>query len=269
MSKNAESITLGTGELYVNGESVGYLSGDVVVTTEMESLSFESGIPKTTVKQALTRLSRTIKATLAQIDLATLALANPVGAMQGDKINFGAKNTIDVLTNVKFEHTRSDGQIVEVFFPKAQVTPENVELTFSSSDWIGQGVTITAIRDESRQDDPLGYIRVYEQSGGQNGGQQNNQGGQNNQSAGEPEGTPVNDETVTYNVSESAYVLAHTPVVAGSVVVKSADGSATYAFNTDYTVNYASGKITAIENTTMSFTEGSTVKVSYRYTQGS
>ncbi|MBQ7503072.1 hypothetical protein IJT93_10290, partial [bacterium] len=240
MSKNAESITLGTGELYVNGESVGYLSGDVTVTTEMESLSFESGIPKTTIKQAVTRISRSIKATLAQIDLATLALANPLGDVQGDTINFGAKNTISELTNVQFEHVRSDGEIVEVFFPKAQVTPETTELTFTSSDWVGQGVTITAIRDENNSTAPLGYIRVHH-------GSQNN-GGQNNQNAGNtPEDIAVNDETVTYSVSDSAFVLAHAPIVAGSVVLKSADGNTTYTFNTDYTVNYSTGKITSIE----------------------
>lgn len=265
MSKNAESITLGTGELYVNGESVGYLSGDVVVTTEMESLSFESGIPKTTIKQAVTRISRSIKATLAQIDLNTLALANPLGDVQGDTINFGAKNTISELTNVKFEHVRSDGELVEVFFPKAQVTPETTELTFTSSDWVGQEVIITAIRDENNATAPLGYIRVH--SGSQNAGQSSQDAGQSSQNDSEPEGIAVTDETVTYNVSESAFVLAHTPVIAGSVVLKSADGNTTYTFNTDYTVNYASGKITSIEGTTMSFAENSTIKASYRYTQ--
>ncbi|MBQ7502009.1 hypothetical protein IJT93_04750 [bacterium] len=136
---------------------------------------------------------------------------------------------------------------------------ETTELTFTSSDWVGQGVTITAIRDENNSTAPLGYIRVHH-------GSQNN-GGQNNQNAGEPEGIAVNDETVTYSVSDSAFVLTHAPIVAGSVVLKSADGNTTYTFNTDYTVNYSTGKITSIEGTTMSFAENSTIKASYRYTQ--
>ena len=93
-------------------------------------------------------------------------------------------------------------------------------------------------------------------------GEQQNDNQQNN----EPEAIAVTDETVTYNTEASAFVLAHYPVVADSLVVKSSDGETTYTFNTDYTVTLAEGKITAVDNTTMTFAENAVIKCSYQYT---
>ena len=87
-----------------------------------------------------------------------------------------------------------------------------------------------------------------------------------NQQNNEPEAIAVTDETVTYTTEASAFVLAHYPVVADSLVVKSSDGETTYTFNTDYTVTLAEGKITAVDNTTMTFAENAVIKCSYQYT---
>lgn len=102
----------------------------------------------------------------------------------------------------------------------------------------------------------------------QNNGEQQNDNQQNNseQQNNEPEAIAVTDETVTYNTEASAFVLAHYPVVADSLVVKSSDGETTYTFNTDYTVALAEGKITAVDNTTMTFAENAVIKCSYQYT---
>ena len=98
------------------------------------------------------------------------------------------------------------------------------------------------------------------------GEQQNNQQNNGEQQNNEPEAIAVTDETVTYNTEASAFVLAHYPVVADSLVVKSSDGETTYTFNTDYTVTLAEGKITAVDNTTMTFAENAVIKCSYQYT---
>ena len=82
----------------------------------------------------------------------------------------------------------------------------------------------------------------------------------------EPQTIDVADETVTYSTDDSAFVLAHSPVVEGSLTVKSADGQTTYVADTDYAVTLATGKITSIEGTTMTFAEGATIKASYQYT---
>ena len=82
----------------------------------------------------------------------------------------------------------------------------------------------------------------------------------------EPQPITVTDETVTYNTEVSAFVLAHYPVVADSLVLKSADGTTTYTADTDYTVTLATGTISSVENTTMTFAENATIKASYQYT---
>lgn len=92
------------------------------------------------------------------------------------------------------------------------------------------------------------------------------QNGGNEQNNDEPQATTVTDETVTYNVEAAAFILAHYPVVEGSLTVKSADGETTYTLNTDYAVTLAEGKITSVENTTMTFAENATIKCSYQYT---
>lgn len=81
-----------------------------------------------------------------------------------------------------------------------------------------------------------------------------------------PQPITVTDETVTYNTEASAFILAHYPVVADSLVVKSSDGTTTYTADTDYTVTLATGTIASIEGTSMTFAENATIKVSYQYT---
>lgn len=97
----------------------------------------------------------------------------------------------------------------------------------------------------------------------QNGDDQQNNNDQQNDG---PQAISVSDETVTYSTDASAFVLAHYPVVADSLVVKSADGETTYVFNTDYTVTLATGTITSVERTSMTFAENATIKASYQYT---
>lgn len=91
-------------------------------------------------------------------------------------------------------------------------------------------------------------------------------GGEDDVEPEEPQTIAVSDETVTYSTDASAFVLAHYPVVDGSLTVKSADGQTTYVAETDYAVTLAEGKITSVVGTSMTFAEGATIKASYQYT---
>lgn len=93
-----------------------------------------------------------------------------------------------------------------------------------------------------------------------------NGGGEDDVEPDEPQTIAVSDETVTYSTDASAFVLAHYPVVEGSLTVKSADGQTTYVAETDYAVTLAEGKITSVVGTSMTFAEGATIKASYQYT---
>ena len=263
--KTSETITLGVGDLSVNGQDVGYLGGEVTITTNIEKVDFTHGTHKTLVKRFLTTLERTIKAKLAQIDIDTLKIALGIGeiAQNGNssRLNFGKNWTLPTLTNVKFVHTRADGQKITVFFPKAQVEPGTSELTFSNENVILQDITISAVEDTSREDCPMGFIQVGEGddtnawSGG--GGQGDGGGGTPPQ----PTISTVADETVTYSSSDPHYSLAHDVIT--ELTVKSADGNTTYAVDDDYTCDMLTGNIFATEDSTIP--EEANLKVSYKY----
>ncbi len=272
MSKTSDSITLGVGDLSVNGEDVGYLSGSVTVTTQVESQEFRHGTHQTLVKRIITTLSRSITANLAQIDISTLRLAMGIGTEYNadglSRLNFGTSWQLPVLSNVKFTHTRDDGQKVIVFFPKAQVRAESSDLEFSPDNFLAQNIVIDAVEDLSRPDCPLGFIQVgsSESTDAPSASNGNDDGGGN---GGDGEATieativSVTDEAVTYDNSDPHYTLAHHPVVRESLIVKSSDGSTTYTEGTDYGVDYINGNIFAED--TGSIASESNLSVSYSY----
>ncbi len=166
MAKSTDSITLGVGDLSVNGEDVGYLGGSVVFEANIETNDFKIGVPQRTVKRVVTGFEASLKASLAQIDIDTISLALGIGTMttpSGKKrLAFGTDWSIAELSNVQFVHTRPDGKSITIFFPKAQVKPDSSSLDFSASAYILQSVTITALYDSSAGSSayPLGYVEV-------------------------------------------------------------------------------------------------------------
>ncbi len=285
--KSSETITLGVGDLSVNGEDVGYLAGSVTHTTEIETKEFRHGTHQTLVKAVTTTLSRTIKASLAQIDINTLKLALGIGQQShingNDRLNFGNNWEIPTLTNVKFVHTRDDGKKVTIFMPKAQVVPDSSDLEFTADDFLSQAITIKAVEDLSRPDCPLGFIQVGssdDTSAPSNNGTGSGSGGNDNSGGGNGEGgnggnggtqattVAVTDESVSGEAEETwyNYQLAHGNVVEDPApVVKSEDGNTTYTENADYIVDYTNGMITTNECGSTTLTGGATIKVSYSY----
>lgn len=164
MAKNTDTITLGLGDLSVDGVDVGYLGGEVVFTTDIEAKDFRVGVPQHTVKRVITGFETSIKASLAQIDASTVGLALGIGSAStpngNARISFGTSWQLAELNNVQFLHTRPNGKTVKIFFPKAQVKPGSQELRFSTDDYILQDVTITALYDSrtAASSYPLGYI---------------------------------------------------------------------------------------------------------------
>ena len=262
--KTSETITLGVGDLSVNGQDVGYLGGEVTVTTNIEKVDFTHGTHKTLVKRFLTTLERSIKAKLAQIDIDTLKMALGIGeiAQNGDhsRLNFGRNWTLPTLSNVKFVHTRDDGKKVTVFFPKAQVEPGTSELTFSNENVIMQDITISAVEDPTREDCPMGFIMTgpTDDTVAWSGGNPGDGGGGDPIT---PQINTVTDETVTYSADDPHYSLEHGTVM--ELLVKSADGNTTYAIDDDYTYDNLAGNIFVTEDS--SIPEGTNLKVDYKY----
>lgn len=164
MSKNADAITLGIGDLSINGTDAGYLAGDVIFSADIDSLDFKAGTPQQTVKRVITSFEPFLKASLAQIDADSIHQAMGIGAVTsvtgGKKITFGGSGswTLSELTNVRFVHTRPNGKTVTVVFPKALAKPGSSELRFSNGSYLVQDLTVTAISDGTSASYP--YIEV-------------------------------------------------------------------------------------------------------------
>lgn len=160
MSKNADSITLGLGDLSVDGADVGYLGGTVVFSAPMEFQDWDAGVPVTIRNRVLTGFKASLKASLAQLDLSALKLSLGIGTVSGQRLNLGTSWNLPTLNNVRFVHTRDDGRTVTIFFPKAKIEPGGFNLNFTAKDYIYHDITITAIYDSTSANCPLGYIEV-------------------------------------------------------------------------------------------------------------
>lgn len=278
MAYKTETVTMGTGKLYVNGEDVGYLAGDVTFHTTGEVNEFKTGCPRKLVKQKITEMSNSITAKLAQIDMDTLKTAIGFGQLESlsgssKRLKFGKIWEIATLENVVFVHERDDGTPIWVYFPKAQVKPGSAEINFGESDWAGVDVEILAVesQDSEHTEFPLGFIQEGDadleaalsagnggSSGGNSGGE--NQGGESQgDSQGGSGGTEVTEETLT--ISNHAGTLAHSKI--SDVTVKSADGQTTYTKGTDYDYASETGVVTLIE--TGSAYSAESLKVSYTW----
>lgn len=75
--KNPANILLGTGILYLDGQDVGQLSGDVVLTYSTEFKKIQAGFPKTTVKSRLIAEEAQITAGFLEVDIQQLAILLP------------------------------------------------------------------------------------------------------------------------------------------------------------------------------------------------
>lgn len=268
MSKNSESLTLGIGDLYVDGKDVGYLAGDVTVTTETEAVEFRHGTHQALVKRVITTLNRSITASLAQIDIDTLYLALGIGEKStvngGERINFGTNWNLPILRNVKFVHTRDDGKKITVFMPQAQINPGSSELTFSSGEFLSQSITLTAVEDINRTDCPMGFIQVGDSDDTAQGGG----GFVPPDSSQEGNIQNVTDEVVNAEAEESwyNYRLAHNNICdQPAPIVKSEDGNTTYSADTDYDINFSDGVITTNGKTESALADGAIIKVTYSY----
>ena len=254
MAKESKSITLGIGDLYIGGEDVGYLAGNVTATTEVESKEFRYGTHQSLVKTVVTTVNRSLKASLAQIDINSLRLALGIGEEQNtanfDRLAFGNNWIMKILKDVKFVHERDDGEKVVVYFPSAQVAPESTDLEFTPDDFLNQPITIKAVEDRERPDCPFGFIQT------------------GSDETGAVARTDVAEEAVTGTADGTGYkyTLAHIPVAKSPApVVKSSDGNTTYTEGTDYVLDYESGVLTTKGCTGTTLTEGAGVKVDYSY----
>jgi len=177
MAKNAERITLGSGDLYLNNVDVGYL-GDVELSYEKEELEYVPGTELSPVKVFMVGESASLTAKVAELNVANMRLAMGVNqsvststsfpaydpssfsvpaSFSADVLTFGGnKNRLEV--PLRFEHTRPDGKKVIVIFYNATATG-GFKLPFGQKTIMEHDITYKALAVSTRSaGDKLGVI---------------------------------------------------------------------------------------------------------------
>lgn len=158
--KTPSAILLGLGILGIRAlplgsppaafADIGYIKG-CGISYNRELRNFESG--GVLIKQLVFRDTFSMNVTAAEVNIATLnklipsTLSNATPGTN-NRITFGGGRVITEY-NVLFEHTRSDGKIIQIEVFKSIVGGE-VTLNFAEEEFITYPVNFTAQADESK-----------------------------------------------------------------------------------------------------------------------
>ena len=188
---DTEKVTLGSGVLVLNSIDVGHLKGTVEFNYELENVEFKPSNELGAVKVFKIREKATLKASLAELDLANLRLAMGITSAQGpirastsfpvlsgsgcsvagaasasfDSMQFGgAKNTDEMC--LRFTHTRPNGKAFHVILYKA-VNMDGFTLPFHEEEVTIYDLTLTGLTDSTREDgDKIGMLIEQVQEAG-------------------------------------------------------------------------------------------------------
>jgi len=179
---DVNKVTLGNGQLYIDGVNVGYLKGNVEFTYGREMVDFKPANEMGVVKKFVISEHASLKASLAELKVANLRLAmginEAVGASQSfpadegspsgasyipdasasfDVMTFGGKKTVNELP-IRFEHERPDGKEVVIVLYKCVANPE-ITIPFDEENVILHDLTFDALVDSDRTaGDQIGFI---------------------------------------------------------------------------------------------------------------
>lgn len=179
MAKDTTSVTLGSGDLYLNNVEVGHLKGDVNLTLEGEFVDFKPANNTAAVKRFVIRESAMLEASLAEIKAANMRLAlghtTAVGSSTSfpsydpsnysvpasasyDTVHFGGNKTVSEVS-LRFEHLKpGTSKYIIVVFYKA-VSNRRLNIPFHEEDIVLSDIVWTCLLDSSRTaGDQMGFI---------------------------------------------------------------------------------------------------------------
>ncbi len=208
--QNKKSLLLGSGDLRVNGVSVGALKGNVSFDHGVTVGEVKLGFPQQVVKNYKESETATLSSSIAEINKANIEMI--LGQMGGGGGDF------PVLETVEFIHERENDRYVKITLYSANVT-SGFKITFEETGLALVDFQLAAIADASK---PIGYqlytIETYDV-------------------------LHVADEAVgTGDGTTKEFSLDHTDIVdIASMQVAVGSGM---ALPEEYTVNAATGTIT-------------------------
>jgi hypothetical protein len=182
MAENVDEVELGTGKLYLNAVDVGYLSGDVTLTSKMEMVDFKPSISLGPVKSFPITELVTFSASSAQLSAASLKLAlgtttavdtntsfpaddpssfTVPASASFNVLTFGGSREVDEMS-LRYEGTRSDGTVYGVVLYNVK-SNKDLTLAFKEKEVILIELAFTAMAVTSRAaGDQIGFY--YEQA---------------------------------------------------------------------------------------------------------
>ena len=235
--KNPANVMVGTGTLYLNGQDVGLLKGDVTFSYEPEWNEIKGGSPEQLVKQSLA--GETAKISAALMELNPDNVANAIQMFTKEQVAGE-----DVSIDHEFIGTVYDGRYVAANNPRWTMTAVTVQLATPLTAPASATDTVIHVADASLFSNSDGVLFV------------------------EGEAT----EAATIIASEGVDLVANTiTITAGlsgnfTIAAHVANTMTALSENTDYILDRINGGIARVADST-DLPEGATVEVSYEYTE--
>ena len=235
--KNPANVMVGTGTLYLNGQDVGLLKGDVTFSYEPEWNEIKGGSPEQLVKQSLA--GETAKISAALMELNPDNVANAIQMFTKEQV---AGEDVEI-TN-EYIGTVYDGRYVAANNPRWTMTAVTVQLATPLTAPAGATDVVIHVADASLFSEEDTILLV------------------------EGEAT----EAATIIASEGVDLVANTiTITAGlsgnfTIAAHVANTMTALAENTDYILDRINGGIARVADST-DLPEGATVEVSYEYTE--
>jgi len=185
MATDTEKVTLGVGDLFLNGVNVGHLKGNVEFNYELERVEFKPSDELGSVKEFKIKENAVLRAQSAVLKLSNLRLAMGITAAQGpinsslsfpafvgtgDSCSFdghsgnsydymtfgGAKNTDEMC--LRFQHTRPNGKTFHVILYNA-VSNSELSLPFNEEEITMFDISFKGLTIASREPgDKIGVL---------------------------------------------------------------------------------------------------------------
>jgi len=182
--KDTGKVTLGSGNLFLNGVDVGHLKGDVEFTYTAERVEFKPANMLNVVKVFKVGEDARLKASVAELKIANIKLAmgvtttvgasqsfpshvggsscsyplgEPVHSISYDVLTFGGSKAVAEMC-LHFIHTRPDGKTFHILFYKSTSLSE-LTLPFHETEITLHDMTFKGLADAGRAEgDQVGFF---------------------------------------------------------------------------------------------------------------
>jgi len=155
-AKDVNAITIGTCDVYINDQFVGYTGDEVVVNVARNLVEFFSGLPQVRVTAVVVKEEISATFEFKQIDAVNVSYAlgkdgnvDPITVPGSAIVEVGGDTSIGLAHKLDLVHTFPDDRDLRITFWKAQ--PEaSFELAFNTGNFLGIKSKWLALEDSTK-----------------------------------------------------------------------------------------------------------------------